>query len=172
MIPLVQTLRIAIVVDKLDEFQRPTGTGAATNVEGGKSSHGERAQVIVHPKGEIVEVTGKSPKVGNKRWSHLLRPGDAGAAIAKMDEVLFALDVSGGSALGVKRGGDVLFAMGNVPDLGKALGIDVGTLDSGYTRVDLRFGAALARREVVAGRDELAFWLGHYTGGLRSEVPA
>lgn len=168
MIPVVQTLRVRLLLGRHDEFQRLTGAGAATNVEGGKSNYGERAQVIVSAGGTTVEISGKSPKVGNKRWAFMLCTGDAGAAITKGDEVAFSVDVTGGSALALLRSDEIVFAFGNVADLPGALGLSA-PLGDGFTRVDLRLGSALARREVIAGRDELAFWLGHYVGGRRDE---
>src|SRR4051812_36396872 len=117
MITTAQTLRVRVVLDRLDEFQRPVGTGVATNIDGGKSSYGERAQILLLSPG-VLEVSGKSQKVGAKRWKITLHLGALGAGVGRGDDVTYAADTSGGSALAIRRSDDeVRAALGDVADL-------------------------------------------------------
>jgi hypothetical protein len=159
-IATAQTLRLKVVLDRLDEFQRLVGTGAPTNIEGGKSQLGDRAQILVLSPG-VLEVSGKSHKVGAKRWKFTLLLGPLGD-VQRGDELSYCVDATGGSALALKRGDEVRFILGNVADVAAALEMKV---PDGLVHAKVAAGSAHARADLAANPEELAYWLGHYVGG-------
>src|SRR5205823_3881462 len=103
-------------------------------------------------------------------WKVTLHLGALAAELARGDEVTYCVDTSGGSAVALVRGGELRAALGDVVDLWSALTKEQPAAD-GFVRASVlrRSALALARTDLVADGEELAYWLGRYVGGRAVE---